>query len=170
MALHRYLAVSPGEKPHEVMIEADDPAEALRKLRGRHLTPVKYLGEDSAGQGKKNAMFRRNRIDIYIFTRQLTPLMNSYIPLEKALAIIAESSSEGEQRDFVNSLRQGLHEGKKFSELVRSHGSLFPDYYANLIESGEETGCLPDVLTHLYSFMGESRELKSFIVSSSVYP
>ncbi|MBS1369941.1 MAG: type II secretion system F family protein, partial [Lentisphaeria bacterium] len=75
-----------------------------------------------------------------------------------------------EQRDFVNALRQGLHEGKKFSELARSHGNLFPGYYANLIESGEETGCLPEVVNELYKFMGESKELKDFIVSSSIYP
>ena len=170
MALYRYMATAPGEKPHEVLMEAEDSGEALRKLRGRQLTPVRYLGELDGGADKKFTGFRRSRIDTYIFTRQLTPLLNSYIPLEKALAIIAESSAEGEQRDFVNSLRQGLHEGKKFSELVRSHGSLFPDYYANLIESGEETGCLPDVLNHLYSFMEENRELKSFVISSSIYP
>jgi type II secretory pathway component PulF len=74
------------------------------------------------------------------------------------------------QKNCVNSLRQGLHEGKKFSEMVRSYGSLFPDYYANLIESGEETGCLPEVTGELYKFMNESKELKSFIISSSIYP
>ena len=96
-------------------------------------------------------------------------MLDSYIPLERALYYRREWA-EREQREFVNSLRQGLHEGKKFSELVRSHGTLFPTYYANLIESGEETGCLPDVVRELHKFMGESKELKDFIVSSSIYP
>ena len=39
-----------------------------------------------------------------------------------------------------------------------------------MIESGEETGCLPEVVNELHKFMGESKELKDFIVSSSVYP
>ena len=55
-------------------------------------------------------------------------------------------------------------EGKKFSEIVRSHGALFPPYYANLIESGEETGCLPEVVRELNKFMGESKEyISSFV-------
>lgn len=168
MALYKYLAAAKGEQPHDMLIEAENEKEALSKLRSRHVMPVRFYGEVSVGGGR--LMFRRSRIDTYDFTRQLAPLLDSFIPLEKALGIIAESAVEPEQRDFVNSLRQGLHEGKKFSELVRSHGSLFPGYYANLIESGEETGCLPEVVGQLYKFMGESKELKDFIISSSIYP
>ena len=169
MALYKYLAAAKGVQPHDMLIEADNEKEALSKLRSRHVMPVRFYGEVSVGGGGR-LMFRRSRIDTYDFTRQLAPLLDSFIPLEKALGIIAESAVEPEQRDFVNSLRQGLHEGKKFSELVRSHGSLFPGYYANLIESGEETGCLPEVVGQLYKFMGESKELKDFIISSSIYP
>lgn len=169
MALYKYLAAAKGEQPHDMLIEAENEKEALSKLRSRHVMPVRFYGEVSVGGGGR-LMFRRSRIDTYDFTRQLAPLLDSFIPLEKALGIIAESAVEPGQRDFVNSLRQGLHEGKKFSELVRSHGSLFPGYYANLIESGEETGCLPEVVGQLYKFMGESKELKDFIISSSIYP
>ena len=169
MGLYKYLAAAPSEEPHEMLIEADSPKEALNKLRSRRMIPVRFFGEISVGSSRTFS-FRRSRINTYDFTRQLAPLLDSFIPLERALAIIAEGAVEPEQRNFVNSLRQGLHEGKKFSALVRSHGPLFPDYYANLIESGEETGCLPEVVKQLYRFMGESKELKDFIVSSSIYP
>ena len=115
-------------------------------------------------------MRRVGKVNTFEFTRQLAPLLDSSIPLERALAIIAEGATDPDQKNFVNSMRQGLHEGKKFSELVRSYGRLFPPYYANLIESGEETGCLPIVVNELQKFMAESKELKDFIVSSSIYP
>jgi len=169
MSVYRYIAVSPGAKPSEVLIEAENEKEALSKLRSRQLSPIRYCGEVGEDGGKRFSL-RRKRIDTFEFTRQLSPLLDSYIPLERALGIIADSTKEKDQRDFVNSLRQGLHEGKKFSELVRQHGKLFPGYYANLIESGEETGCLPDVVRELHKFMGESKELKDFVVSSSIYP
>ena len=169
MALYKYLATSPGESPREVLIEADTEKESLDKLRRRGMIPVRSFGE--AGEKRSGGFtLTRRKIDVFDFTRQLAPLLNAYIPLERALSIIAEGAAEADQKEFVNSMRQGLHEGKKFSELVRSHGSLFPTYYANLIESGEETGCLPEVVNELHKFMGESKELKDFIVSSSVYP
>ena len=170
MALYKYIAAIPGEASREMVIEADSQKEALGKLRSRGAIPVRFCGDASKEEGRRGLSLKRSRVDTYEFTRQLAPLLDSAIPLERALAIIAEGAQEPEQRTFVNGLRQGLHEGKKFSELVRSHGALFPGYYANLIESGEETGCLPVVVNELYKFMGESKELRDFIVSSSIYP
>ena len=170
MALYKYIAAIPGEASREMVIEADSQKEALGKLRSRGAIPVRFCGDASKEEGRRGLSFKRSRVDTYEFTRQLAPLLDSAIPLERALAIIAEGAQEPEQRAFVTGLRQGLHEGKKFSELVRSHGALFPGYYANLIESGEETGCLPVVVNELYKFMGESKELRDFIVSSSIYP
>ena len=167
MALYKYIAALPGKNPEEIIIEGDNEKESLAKLRRKGMIPVRFLGVDEAG-GKR--LWNGKKPDIFEFTRQLSPLLSAHIQLEQALAIISEGAVEPVQKDFVNSLRQGLHEGKKFSEMVRSYGSLFPDYYANLIESGEETGCLPDVTVELYKFMHESRELKNFIVSSSIYP
>lgn len=169
MGLYKYLAAGRGEKVREVFIEGNTPGEALAKLRSRNLQPVKFCGESSIAAQSKFSL-GKNKVNVYEFTRQLAPLLNSFIPLERALAIIAEGCKQEVQRNFVNSMRQGLHEGKKFSELIRSYGRIFPDYYANLIESGEETGCLPEVLNQLYKFMMESKSQKDFIVSSSIYP
>ena len=169
MSLYRYIAAAPGESPHEILIEADTLREAQGKLRSRHLTPIRFCGEAGiASEG--SSYWSKNKIDTCQFTRQLAPLLAANIQLERALAIIADSSAEQDQKQFVNSLRQGLHEGKKYSDLIRSHGKLFPGYYANLVESGEESGCLPQAVEELYKFMSENRELKGFIVSSSVYP
>ena len=169
MSLYKYMAAGPGESPREMLIEADSSSEALAKLRSRRLTPVRFMGEETVSS-HGGVFFHRRKIDTFEFTRQLSPLLSAYIPLERALSIIAEGAEEEDQKNFVNELRQGLHEGRKFSELVRSHGSVFPNYYANLVESGEESGCLPEVLSELYKFMNESRELKSFISTSSIYP
>ena len=172
MAIYKFIAAGGGKPAREVLIEADSEHEAQQKIRGRKLVPVRCCGEVSSGGASSGGRFslRRSKVNTFEFTRQLAPLLDSSIPLERALAIIAESSVDPDQRDFVNSLRQGLHEGKKFSELVRSHGNLFPGYYANLIESGEESGCLAEVVGELHKFMGESRELREFIISSSIYP
>lgn len=169
MSLYRYIAAAPGEQPHEILIEADSLREAQGKLRSRHLTPIRFCGE-AGMESEGKSVLHKNKIDTCQFTRQLAPLLAANIQLEQALAIIADSSAEPEQKQFVNALRQGLHEGKKFSDLIRSHGKLFPGYYANLVESGEESGCLPQAVEELYKFMTENKELKGFIISSSVYP
>lgn len=168
MPQYRYIAVpAAGGAREEVTIEADSIQEAAGKLRGRGMLPLGYLGEVGAESGRK---WFKAQADGYEFTSQLAPLLAANIPLERALAIIVESSGDKKLRDLATNLRQGLHEGKKFSDLIRSCGNVFPPFYANLIETGEETGCLPEVAEELRRFMSESRELKDFIVSSSIYP
>ncbi|MBO5924285.1 MAG: type II secretion system F family protein, partial [Lentisphaeria bacterium] len=169
MALYLYKAIAPGEAAKEVTIEAENLHEAEQKLRRMNLLPVKFLREVDPAQSEKSFL-HRSKIDVLDMTEQLSALLNSAIPLERALAIIAEGAGNPEQHEFIQTLRQGLHEGRKFSELIRSYGALFPGYYANLIETGEETGRLPEVLEELRRFMAESRELKDFIVTSSIYP
>ncbi len=170
MPLYKYIAAAGGQPPHEVVIEADNSNEALSKLRSSGLRPVRFCGETDGEKAAGASFFRRTKVDVYDFTNQLAPLLTANIPLERAMAIITESCTEPSQRQFVAALRQGLHEGKRFSDLVRSYGSVFPGYYANLIESGEETGSLPEVVEELRKFMDESKELKEFLITSSIYP
>ena len=89
-------------------------------------------------------MRRTPRFDVYIFTSRLSPLLAAGIPLEHGLAVLEEGGRE-EERHVVQRLRRGLHEGKKFSQLTREMPECFPPLFSGLIETGEESGCLPEV-------------------------
>ncbi|MDD4817605.1 MAG: type II secretion system F family protein [Victivallaceae bacterium] len=166
MPTFTYLAGEPGKPERNITVEADSRADSAAKLRRMGFVPIRLVGENisddlPAGHGK---------IDVNSFTRELAVLLKNHVAIEKALALISESADAPAQKEFVNSLRQGLHEGRRFSELVRRHGRVFPGFYANIVESGEESGCLAQAVERLNSFMDESRELKEFIISSSIYP
>ncbi len=166
MPTFTYLAGEPGKPEKNVTVEADNRADSMAKLRRLGFIPVRLVGENLAEELPSGG----GKIDVNAFTRELAVLLKNHVTIEKALALIAESAANPAQKEFVNSLRQGLHEGKRFSELVRRHGRVFPGFYANIVESGEESGCLAAAMQRLCSFMDESRELKEFIVSSSIYP
>jgi type II secretory pathway component PulF len=171
VAHYKYKAVEPGKAPTEIIIEADSEASAVAILQRRGMTPIKNLGiaSDTAG-GKSFFKLARNNFDAYQFTDRLVPLLNANIQLEKSLAIMEEGAEEGINREVIRSMRRGLHEGKTFSSLIRAQGQYFPTMYANLIETGETTGCLPEVAKELRRFMNESRNLKEFMITSSIYP
>ena len=170
MPRYKYMVSAPGRPGFGIEIEADSMAEAVTRLRSRGMTPIRCCGEVDGEIAGGFSRFSRRKVDSYEFTSQLAPLLSASIPLERSLAIIRESAKDDEMRDLVNTLRLGLHEGKKFSELVRSYGSVFPGFYANLIETGEETGCLPEVVEELHRFMSESKSMREFVISSSIYP
>ncbi|MCF6175293.1 MAG: type II secretion system F family protein [Victivallaceae bacterium] len=170
MGIHKYKISDATGAIREIVIEGDSEADALNRLRRRGLTPLRYLGTTSGESQQASRFSLRKKFNVYDFTDRLAPLLKAHIPLERALEIIASGITESKEREIVISLRRGLHEGKKFSELIRNSEGGFPRLYANLVETGESTGCLPEIILELQRFMNESRGMKEFIISSSIYP
>ncbi len=170
MAHYKYKAVEPGKAPVEIIIEADSEANAVAILQRRGMMPIKNLGIVSNVDGGSVFKLARNKFNVYQFTDRLVPLLKANIQLEKSLAIMEEGAEEGINREVIRSMRRGLHEGKTFSSLIRAQEQYFPGMYANLIETGETTGCLPEVAQELRRFMNENKSLKEFIITSSIYP
>jgi type II secretory pathway component PulF len=170
MAIHKFKVAEPDGRIKELIIEGDSESEALTRLRRRNLTPLKYLGAVTAESGYSGRIFGRSKFNIYDFTDRLAPLLKAHIPLARALEIIASGTEDRQEKEVIHNLRRGLHEGKKFSELIRNSGIAFPPIYANLIETGERTGHLPEMLGELQVFLNERRETRDFIISSSIYP
>ena len=153
MAHYKYKAVEPGKAPVEIIIEADSEAKAVAALQRRGMMPIKSFGIASGVGGEKSLFaLKRDKFDVYQFTDRLVPLLSAGIQLEKTLAIMEEGAEEGINREVIRSLRRGLHEGKTFSSLIRAQEQYFPPIYANLIETGETTGCLPEVAEELRAF------------------
>lgn len=167
MALYKYKVIDNIGKIAEIMIEGDGQDDALNRIRSRGMLPVESYGEIS---NQKQSFFGRDKFNVYMFTNRLAPLLQAHIRLERALAIMANREEHPVNKQVILALRNGLHEGKKFSELIRGHGNRFPRLYANLIETGEQTGCMSLVVSELQRFLNDSKEQRDFLITSAIYP
>jgi len=170
MPLYRFRVSDASGAVSHILVEGDSREEAARRVRGRNLIPLEFLGEGAAESGESRGWRPARRFDVYDFVDRLVPLLQARVPLERALGIVAEGVDDAYAAQVVNELRRGLHEGRRFSQLIRDRRHLFPPLFANAVEAGEEAGALADVLAQVRRFLHESRELRSFIVSASIYP
>jgi general secretion pathway protein F len=171
MAIFRYKVCDAAGQVSETLVEGESKADAARRLRRRSLLPLEYLGEGSAAVAGGRALgLVRRRFDVIEFTDRLVPLLQAHIPLERALAILAEGIEDPFSAEVIADLRRGLHEGRKLSQLIRDRGRLFPNVYASVVEAGEEAGALPQVMADLRTFLLERREMRAFVLSASIYP
>ncbi|MCM8528295.1 MAG: type II secretion system F family protein [Lentisphaeraceae bacterium] len=169
MPLFRFKAADRSGSVVETVIEGESQSDAVRRLRMRSLTPIDFLGEGEGDKSRKG-FFTASKFKVVEFTERLVPLLEAGIPLEKSLAIIEETMEKQSDADFIRDMRQGLHEGRKFSQLIRDRGNMFPRLYANIVEVGEEAGALPLVLKQLQTYLAERKEMRSYVVSASIYP
>lgn len=172
MPMFKYKAVdSKGGKAVEILIEGDSRDDSLSRLRSRGFTPIKFLGQVEGDEKSFGSFFERNKkFDPAEFTNRLLPLLKAQIQLERALGIIANSCEDETTQNIVTDLRRGLHEGKKFSVMIRDRSNYFPAVYANMVEAGEESGALTKVMEQLQKFLNERKELRNFLVTSLIYP
>lgn len=171
MGMYRYKASDKAGKVIEVSIEADNAQESLRRLRGRGLNPLESFGEGGSVGAKGRGIFKRKAsFNVYQFIDRLVPLLKAHIQLHRALGIMAEGTEDKNQKEIILSLKRGLNEGKKLSELVRAKPEYFPSICANLIEAGEESGALIEVMIELKHFLDYKKETAEFMITSSIYP
>jgi general secretion pathway protein F len=165
MPTYKYkVASSSGGEARTVSIEAETKEEALEKLRMKGLVPIKFAGV--ANTSGFASLMGRGTFDQVDFTKRLLPLLKAQIPIEKALGIITDGSDDEPTKLVVSDLRKGLHEGKKFSALIREKNNVFSSIYANMVEAGEESGSLVEVMEELRKFLQARKELKTFLATS----
>ena len=169
MPLFKFKVSDASGSISELLIEGDSQTDATRRVQRRGLMPLEFLGEGAKTAQNSGKLFGP-KLDVVEFTDRLVPLLEANIPLEKALGIVGEAQENPVLQQTVTDLRRGLHEGRKLSDLIRERGRAFPQLYAGIVEAGEEAGALPQVMGELRNFLLESRELKGFIISSSIYP
>ena len=170
MALFQYKVSDGGGAISVLLVEGENQADAARRLQRRGLMPLEFLGEGSLAVTGERKFGLRRKFDVIDFTDRLVPLLQAHIPLERALGILGEGADDPYTAKVISELRQGLHEGRKLSQLIQDRGTLFPRLYASMVEAGEEAGALPQVMGDLRRFLLESRELRTFVVTSSIYP
>ena len=171
MPLFKFKVSDSTGKVQEVLIEGDNQKDATRRVQVRGLIPIEFRGQSDSLSGQASINWGiRKKFDVADFTDRLVPLLQAEIPLERALGIVQETEENPEEKEIITSLRRGLHEGRKFSQLIRDRSRLFPKMYASIVEAGEEAGALPQVLGQLRDFLNMTREMKTFLISSSIYP
>ncbi len=170
MPLYRFKVSDNAGKVSELLIEGDSQTDATRRLQRRGMLPLAFLGEGSMSAGERGPLGFRRKFDLMDFADRLVPLIEAEIPLERALGIVGEGLEDKFTAKVVSDLRRGLHEGRKFSELIRDRDQLFPRLFASAVEAGEESGALAGVMRELLRFLNDRREFRAYILSASVYP
>jgi type IV pilus assembly protein PilC len=82
------------------------------------------------------------------FSRTLALLLKAGVPMAEAISVTEQSLSNLVIRDAVKDIRQGLFDGKEFSELLRATHQ-FPELLVEMVSVGEETDTLDSTLANL---------------------
>jgi len=79
------------------------------------------------------------------FARTLGTLLNSGVPVLQALTIVREIAGNSVLGNLISRVYDGVKEGEPITAPLRS-SSIFPPMIVGMVDIGEQTGALPDML------------------------
>ncbi len=92
------------------------------------------------------------RKDITLFTRQLSTMLASGVPVVQSLQLIAENNTKAEMKSILHQVCLSIEAGTQLSKALSSSCSHFNSFYIDLIATGEETGSLAQAFARLAEY------------------
>jgi type IV pilus assembly protein PilC len=149
---------------------ADSEALVLARLREQGLTPLdvtrqkRGIGQIEIG-GKKVKLKQ-----IAVFSRQFATMVNSGLPILRALAILAEQTENKELARVLGVARLDVEHGSSLSGALGKHEKVFNNLYVSMVRAGETGGSLDSTLIRLADMIEREVKLRGKIKSAMTYP
>tara|TARA_X000000950_G_C13818116_1_gene620715 strand:- start:351 stop:1361 length:1011 start_codon:yes stop_codon:yes gene_type:complete len=105
-----------------------------------------------------------------LFTRQLSTLVGSSLPLEEALAAAAEQSDKQSVRGLIMAVRSKVLEGYTLANSLREHPASFNSLYCSSVSAGEQSGFLAQVLANLADYLERQFTASRNVEMALFYP
>jgi type IV pilus assembly protein PilC len=149
----------------------DNESLVVRKLREMGMTPVEVKKHKDGIQMEINLRPGRVKLkELSVFCRQFATMVNSGLPILRALAILAEQTDSKELEKILTSVRLEVEHGASLSGGMSKHPKAFNDLFISMIKAGETGGVLDTVLLQLADMIEDEVELRRKIKSAMTYP
>ena len=170
MPAFRYAALDVDGRTHKGLLEGDTARQARQQLRERGLTP---LDVQEASPRRKRGGRRHGRInatELALLTRQLATLISSALPVERALAAVAEQTATARLSALLLAVRARVLEGHTLASALDEFPGVFPELYRATVAAGERSGHLAAVFERLADYTESRQLLRQKITLALVYP
>ena len=175
MSTYRYEAVNDGGKTVAGLIEAESMDHANDLLGARGLTPLSLRDETAAaGRPRWDKLARLfNTVhpeELILYTKQLSTMLKAGIPILRVVDILENQSDNLRLKDISRQIGLDIRSGTALSRSLRRHPDVFSELYCSMVQAGEASGALPQILQRLIYIITHEYQVKTEIRSVLQYP
>ena len=173
MAAFEYQALDTAGRSRKGVIEADSARHARTLLRDQSLVPTKVsVTSSQAVKSQQKFAFQRHlgHLDRVLFTRQLATLVGSGLPIESALAAVAEQADKQRVKGLIMAVRSKVLEGYSLAVSLSDHEGSFNALYRATVAAGEQSGFLDKVLENLADYEERQFSATRNVEMAMIYP
>jgi general secretion pathway protein F len=178
MGAFEYVALDAKGRERRGVAEGDTAKQVRQSLRDQGLIPMQVNAtsgrrtETGRQASAKPALFQRgiSATELALITRQLATLVQAALPLDEALAAVANQSEKQRTKSMVFGVRARVMEGHTLAVGLADYPKIFPELYRATVDAGEQSGHLDTVLERLADYTENQQELQGKVRQALIYP
>ncbi len=152
-------------------LEAQSEAEAIAFLRKNEMLTVNIEPADASGVSSLVGFLSRPSFnDVVHLTRQLSIMMNAGLTVIDSFDILRRQVTKPSLVKIIDGIDKDIRGGDSLSTALKKYPYLFSNLYIALVEAGEASGKVSDVLSRLAENLEKQRELQGKLKSALIYP
>ena len=149
-----------------IEITSAQPASVADRLRG-FATGREAHGRATASKRGAGEAWRRVRAEMFA---ELALLIESGMGMDSALETVVPIARRASDTAALRELSDAVREGRTLAEGMRRLPERFDPFHVGMVQAGEDSGKLPDVLRRLNTQDERALRLRRQLVSALMYP
>jgi len=169
MPVYQYEAINSAGKTVKAAVEATSQDEVVEKIKGEQLYLVsikEYTGKDIK---TPFSLTKISTMDVAVFCRQVSTLLDAGIPLADALDITSKQLSDKQLKKIVSEISSEVQKGFPFSEAMKKQG-VFPELLVHMAAAGEVSGTIDVVMKRMAVNYEKDSAIRRKVQGAMVYP
>ncbi len=156
-------------------IEAESPDMAKQILISKGYTPIRIIKEKSRFFPSLSVPFwlgvgRISAPDLVLFTKQFGTMIRAGVNIRLLLQILENQVENPRLSRIIARMFKDVHEGHRLFEAFSRHPKVFSPLYCSMIQAGETSGQLGEVMARLSYILEHEYKVKSDVKAALQYP
>jgi type IV pilus assembly protein PilC len=167
---YRYKAINKSGRMIEGVFDATSEGEVIAMIKGNN-----YLAVDVKRDIETEAQIelfspRVKKKDLAIFCRQFFTMIEAGLGIVKCLDILELQTENKTLKVAIGEATEDVQKGLTLSEAMSKHPRIFPSILLSMIEAGEVSGNLDEILERMAIHFEKENKIENKIKSAMIYP
>lgn len=169
MPEYLYKAQNPYGNVLKGTMEAASEMSVLQSLKEKGYYPIEIKQAVKSKDIKVDFLTKVQLRDIAVFCRQFATIISAGLTIINGLNILRQQTENKKLKDIIDKVYEDVQKGKTLSESLRLHKE-FPLLFVNMVEAGEVSGKLDEILERMAGYYEKEDRLRKKINSALMYP
>jgi general secretion pathway protein F len=173
MPIFEYKGLTKEGRNTKGIIDSENQRAARLKLKKDGVFVIEIKDKKKQSAEKKRGQSSGKNVDVKdlaLMTRQFATLVKANIPLVDALTAVSEQVENPTLAEALADCKNMVNEGTPLGKAMAKYPNIFTNIYVSMVDAGEASGSLDNILLRLADFNESSSELRQKVSSAMTYP